>query len=113
MNTRNLKLLRDFILKSTTFDQQRFSHPCGSPGCIAGHATALAGWTFIRETSCRNAQGEMSYAFITARQFLGLDNEQAKDMFLTFVVVGGYNVGKWRAVRMLDWAINHGTVRWY
>jgi hypothetical protein len=49
MNYANLKTLRDAIEKDNTFNMNRYVHTCGTPACIAGHATALMGEDAVQE----------------------------------------------------------------
>lgn len=39
--TKNLSDLCDVLAKTSTFDIKTFAHACGTPACIAGHASWL------------------------------------------------------------------------
>lgn len=49
MNVENFRLLIDTLKVSDAYDQSMFSHDCGTPACIAGHAAALAGFDMYHE----------------------------------------------------------------
>ena len=70
MNIERIKVVRDDIAKSSTFDMTRGVHTCGSPGCVAGHA-------FVRAEP-----GEYVGVMAGAAAWLGLDAGQAGELFV-------------------------------
>ena len=76
LNVENVKMLRDEISKSNTYDQAMHEHECGSPACLSGHAYCLGnGLDFIPDNVCIQDMDEFS------TEWLGLNEEQARDLF--------------------------------
>ena len=76
LNVENVKMLRDEISKSNTYDQAMHEHECGSPACLSGHAYCLGnGLDFIPDNVCIQDMDEFS------TEWLGLTEEQARDLF--------------------------------
>lgn len=137
MNIENLKLLRDAIAESETYDQSRWAHPCGTPACVAGHAAVLAGGTLVWGRLGRFAQITPNTALCeidgvrrpvenVATDWLELNGLQAAGMFQGNPYdefppnhrVPGYgpvpsHPTKRHALAMLDDAIEHQQVNWF
>jgi len=91
-----LKLAR-MLRESETFNQRSWfcditdEYPCGTPACVAGHATILDGWeTVINEdvNECdlglvKFEQGKLrlSTTMTAARQALGLSEQESHRLF--------------------------------
>ena len=71
VNVKNMMALADFVEQSETYDQRIYDYPCGTPGCIAGHAAALFG---IAIDSCGWLE--------KVRAELGLESRQAAKLFI-------------------------------
>ena len=118
MNVTNLKKTRDHIAAHPDgFDQTRWMHYCGTPGCIAGYAVMACGGTLVPEhhqrDRCMTADGEMMRADEHAEDLLELTGDQSKVMFtaVSYGIFGGQPTAA-EALAMLDHAIEHGEVRW-
>ena len=87
MNRKAIKRTRNAIIDSGTYDQTVWVHDCETPGCIAGHAICAHGWvpTATVDISTQTATppdgGLPQYIDVAARDILGLDSEQADELF--------------------------------
>lgn len=99
MNTERILKLADVIEESETYDQTQFFHPCGTPGCIAGHAVTMLG---------SDEKGPNTSEI--AREELGLDEVQATALF--FVWPFTINPTAKQAATVLRHLARTGEVDW-
>jgi len=117
MNVEKLRKTRDAIAASQTFNQTAWGSPCGTPGCVAGHAVVESGWKIVPgsfETyavSCTK-RGRFRTIEGVATEELGLTEDEARKMFGAEPLGGGVTVTRAHALAMLDRAIGTGKVEW-
>ena len=118
MNTENLKLLRDSIEKSMSFDMSEWpiffdeydakfnnGHYCGSAACIGGHAEALM----------IDSGLFLDSKFYSVSKWVDLTYIQHKALFFPTKITHGFNLDEItqdHAVRCLDHLIKTGEVDW-
>jgi len=117
MNVGKLRRTRDAIAASETFNQTAWGNPCGTPGCVAGHAVVAGGWKIVPgsfETyavSCTK-RGRFRTIEEVAAEELELIDSEARKMFAAEPLGGGVTVTRAHALAMLDRAIETGKVEW-
>ena len=111
MNKENMKRLVESIRSSTTFTMREFmigEHPCGSPACIAGHASSLM-------------EGHLLFNSLEdIREFLGLSREEMGKIYLPSFSYADFRsriwnkgfISKAHAINMLEKFIETGEVDW-
>lgn len=118
MNLENLKTLRDAIEKDNTFNMNTYTHGCGTPACIAGHASHLLGFTEPHETTDAYKSCLATYLDISAAAaeeisvgFSYYDTEQNKEAHSDD---DSFQPKKREALAMLDYlkSSGDGNVRW-
>jgi len=90
MNKENLIKVKDLIdgVPEEKFDMTDWAveHSCGTAFCIAGYATILAGYNYryVQKHGKRsfvNDKGASGDPEVVGAQFLGLTEEEARDLF--------------------------------
>lgn len=85
MNRERMRKLAKTIRASTTFDQSTWTHGCGSPACIAGHAAGMAlgeGEQLAAAGAVIDQEGRIVSDVPEAAQgWLELTDEQAEYLF--------------------------------
>ena len=87
MNAANLRATADAIERSATYDQREWTHECGTPSCIAGHAAWLTmkpHERFLHDLSgyiCSASGVIVEGADNRARDFLSLTEDEAYTLF--------------------------------
>lgn len=114
MNKKALKRTRDLMAKSpSSYDQTKWSIGCGTPGCVAGYAVAANGHKIKSFDYCKKGWfGSEDHIRTRAIEVLDLTELEAKEMFRgnPFMSERLPNAGD--AIKMLDFAIEKGVVRW-
>lgn len=124
MNTRNLKRTRDYLAAHPGhYNQEIWANPCGTPACVAGAAVVGCGGRILSRRNyvpdqCVTADGAMETIPNYAEELLGLDRAERGDMFHAFPyqyrerTADASPPSVEEALAMLDYAIEHGKVRW-
>ena len=124
MNIEALKKARDCLAESKTYDQSNWTHPCGSPACVAGHIVAANGheitkipWGRVDVRCYVIMGGDARPIDVAAAVIAGLEIGQAGQMFsgnpyVTSCAEVQTPVTKEEALSMLDHAIEHDEVKW-
>ena len=103
MNKEKIKKLIGVLDKSETYDQSMFSHECGTPACIAGHACAMEGIELDK------AEEDI---WIIAKEILGLTFKQSMYLFQASPYFTRRLVEKWEAIKTLQHLLETGDVVW-
>ena len=111
MNVERLRKLRDVIAESKTYDQKEYFHDCGTPACLAGHATVLALGYEGSSTDHEEMQSFSEDSEEIAGDWLDLSYTECGVMFNCHPLPR-HDATKEDALAMLNRAIETGKVRW-
>lgn len=121
MNIPNLLRTRNYLASHPDdYFQAEWTHGCGTPACVAGYAVVACGGRLVPNSHmCVTAFGVYKELSSHATKLLGLTVRQKVAMFMATPYGTSRNplkpvrpVSVWEALRMLDYAIEHGVVRW-
>ena len=114
MHVDNIRKTIESLKASTTYDQQIYQKPCGTPGCIAGHAVIDAGFFLCPEDEdCFNEEGSSYEIEYTASKWFGLEEDEAYKLFSMHPMIKyGKMATKEDAIAVLENLIETGKVDW-
>ena len=106
MNVENVKKLIDHMesIDDSEYDQRRYTHECGSPSCIAGHAVRLARGKDYKIEDC-----DISYI---AGDWLDIPVYHTIEMFKPYSIRRFDETTKQEAINMLKNFLETGEVVW-
>ena len=105
MNRDNIYKLIDELAASENYHQNKHTHDCGSPACIAGHAAHLSGIEGLDWLSGSEIE-------TAARHWMGIDNYTGEKMFDGMPLGYAAEVTKRDAIGMLVNFALTGDVKW-
>ena len=85
------------------FNMARYTHPCGTPACIAGWALAMKG---------EPIPGSQIKVFFDAMEWMGLTIEAADDLFVPGTLDTRENYTPSQAAKTLRHLAHTGEVKW-